>query len=128
MGTSEGNQDNGEVRNQDARVRTHLANERTFLAWLRTSLTAMTLGLAAAEFLTSDLGLGVQFPVTRALAVTLVGGGLVIVGIGLREYLVNRAKIREGNFEPASTVAIAGALVFALAGVLALAFVLLVDS
>lgn len=115
------------TRRQESRIRTHLANERTFLAWLRTALTAMALGLAAIELLTNDLGLGVDFPVTRALAVTLVAGGLVILGVGVREYTVNRRKIRDGEFEPASTVVISGAIIMAIAGVLALAFVLLVE-
>lgn len=114
-------------RRMDARVRTHLANERTFLAWLRTALTAMTLGLAAVEFLSDDLGTGIGFPVTRMLAATLVGGGLVILGVGMREYMVNRRKIREDHFEPASNVVIAGTVIMGIAGVLALAFVLLVD-
>lgn len=125
-----GNDDNGDqhqFRRQETRVRTHLANERTFLAWLRTALTAMTLGLASAEFLTDDLGLGIAFPVTRVLATTMVGGGIVILGLGIREYMRNRRKIREGEFEPASTVAIAATVIMAIAGVLALAFVLLVD-
>jgi putative membrane protein len=114
-------------RQQESKVRTHLANERTFLAWLRTALTAMTLGLAAAEFLTEDLGIGVDLPITRALAFTLVTGGLVILGVGIREYLNNRKKIREGEFEPASTVAIVGTVIIGIAGVLALVIVLFAE-
>jgi putative membrane protein len=127
MGKSDvaGNDDSD--RGQDARVRTHLANERTFLAWLRTALTAMTLGLASAEFLSDELDTGIGFPVTRMLATTLVGGGLAVLLVGIREYLVNRRKIREGEFEPASTVAITATIIMAVAGVLALAFVLLAD-
>ena len=108
-------------------MRTHLANERTFLAWLRTALTTMALGLASLELLSDELGSGIGFPVTRVLATTLVAGGLAILLAGIREYLVNRRKIREGEFEPASTVAITATIIVAIAGALALAFVLLVD-
>jgi putative membrane protein len=127
MATNGDNGEKAESKSEDARVRTHLANERTFLAWLRTALTAMTLGLAAIEFLTGDLGTGVDFPITRSLAVTLVLGGLVILGVGVREYMINRRKIREGDFEPASSVVIAGTIIMAIAGCIALLFVLLVD-
>lgn len=127
MGSTDEHEELAGSRQEDARVRTHLANERTFLAWLRTALTAMTLGLAAVEFLTGDLGTGVDFPITRVLAITLVGGGLVILGFGVREYMINRGKIRKGDFEPASSVVIAGTVIMAIAGVIALAFVLLVD-
>jgi putative membrane protein len=126
MGTDD-NDASDENRSVDARVRTHLANERTFLAWLRTALTTMTLGLAAVQFLTGDLGTGVDFPITRLLAVTLVGGSLVILGVGVREYRINRGKIRQGDFEPASSTVLTGTTIVAITGVIALIFVLIVD-
>jgi putative membrane protein len=107
----------------DSRARTHLANERTFLAWLRTGLSLVALGLGAAQFLERDLVPGV--PVTMIFALVLVGGGVGITLVGGIHYLHARDDIEAGAFLPSTRAAVAAVTLVIVAGVLALALVVL---
>ncbi len=74
-----------------ARVRTHLANERTFLAWMRTGLASIALGLGAAELLSDDRVLDI--PINRAIAVVLIGFGMMLAVIGQARHRAVREQI-----------------------------------
>jgi putative membrane protein len=109
----------------DSRARTHLANERTFLAWLRTGITLVALGIASAEFL--DSGTAQASPLVDVLALALIGGGIALVIAGRRRFLASRALIEQGR-PGLDTRAITLATAFLIVvGVLAAAFVLLLE-
>ena len=108
----------------DSRARTHLANERTFLAWFRTGVTLIALGLAAAQFLTPDLVPGV--PLVHLLSVGIVGGGIAMLFIGRRRYVVSRQHIDAATFRPAETSIDFSVAVFTVVGLVAIVFIVLV--
>ncbi len=107
----------------DSRARTHLASERTFLAWLRTGVTCVTLGLAAAQFLTRDLVPGV--PLTRGLAIVLVFQGVLVTLNGAYRYGRQIERINESDFRPATTTVIVATILMVLVGLMATLFILL---
>lgn len=80
-----------------ALVRTHLANERTFLAWSRTGLTAIALGLGAAQLLEERRVAGVA--TNQAIAVLLVLFGVVLVVVGRWRYRQTAIGLRDGNYQ-----------------------------
>lgn len=109
----------------DARARAHLANERTFLAWFRTGITLVALGLAAGQFLSRDLPIGV--PLTRALGVLVVGLGIGLLVVGRVRYRANRLNLDDGTFASAKLSVDLAVILFAVAGLLAIGFILLVE-
>jgi putative membrane protein len=110
-------------RDPDSRARTHLANERTFLAWLRTGLSLVALGLGSAQFLQQDLVPGM--PVTALFAAFLVTSGVVMTAFAAVHYAHGRAGIDAGAFRPAGRAVVVGTALVAIAGIAALALVLL---
>lgn len=106
----------------DARARAHLANERTFLAWFRTGITLVALGLAAGQFLTRDLPIGV--PLTRALGVLVVGLGIGLLVVGRVRYRANRINLDQGTLAPAKLSVDVAVVLFGIAGLLAIGFIL----
>jgi len=105
----------------DSRARTHLANERTYLAWLRTGITLIALGLAAAQFLDSDVVPGI--PVVGLLSTAVIAMGAFTVGVGLHRYRVGTRRIDDAAFRPAGTSVLIAAL---MAGVIAVAAIVFV--
>jgi len=105
----------------DSRARTHLANERTFLAWFRTGITLVALGLAAAQFLGSDVPDGPQLVHVLATVVIVTGG--FVVSVGMTRYREGRRRIDAEVFSPAwrSVTVMTGAALAVTA--LAIAFV-----
>lgn len=79
-----------------ALIRTHLANERTFLAWSRTGLTAIALGLGAAQLLDRHVVAGVALD--KLLAASLVMLGAVLVVAGRYRYRQTAIGIRDGTY------------------------------
>lgn len=79
-----------------ALIRTHLANERTFLAWSRTGLTAIALGLGAAQLLDRHVVAGVALD--KLLAGSLVVLGAVLVVTGRFRYRQTAIGIRDGTY------------------------------
>ncbi len=108
----------------DTRARTHLANERTFLAWLRTGLSLVALGLVTAQFLERDLLPGV--PVTTIFSLFLVASGMILTVLGGIHFVHARDEIDAGSFLPSTRATIVGMTVAIIAGVLALALVVLI--
>jgi putative membrane protein len=78
------------------KIRTHLANERTFLAWSRTGLTAIALGIAAAQLLDRHTVLGVALDML--LATTLIVFGLLLVLVGRWRYRMTAIGIRDDEY------------------------------
>ena len=109
----------------DSRARTHLASERTFLAWLRTGVTLVALGLAAAQFLAREVAPGI--PLTRALAIGLVFLGVFLGLVGARRYALMYRRIEEGTFRPAFRSVIVAEIMLIVVGILAVAFILLLQ-
>jgi putative membrane protein len=105
----------------ESRTRTHLANERTYLAWFRTGITLIALGLAAAQFLTHDVGSG--WPIVRLLASLLVLSGVGIVGVGVWRYHDGRTRIEALDFRPAGRSIILTSVAALITGLVAIAFV-----
>ena len=105
----------------DSRTRTHLANERTFLAWFRTGLTLVAVGIAAAQFLSQDVGTGL--PLVRLLATVVIATGVFLVAVGVYRYLDGREKIDTAAFQPAGRSVLVAAAAAAATGVLAIGFV-----
>jgi putative membrane protein len=109
----------------DSRARTHLANERTFLAWIRTAVTFMTLGLAAAQFLESDVFLGVHLSVY--LAALLVFGGVILTFIARQRFLAATNLIENGMSRfPADSMTFVTVLMVVI-GLLATAFIFVIE-
>lgn len=108
----------------DTRARTHLANERTFLAWLRTGLSLVALGLVTAQFLERDLLPGV--PVTTIFSLFLVASGMLLTILGGIHFIHARNEIDGGAYLPSTRAIIVGMTVAIIAGVLALALVVLI--
>lgn len=79
-----------------ALIRTHLANERTFLAWSRTGLTAIALGLGAAQLLDRHEFAGL--PLDKLLAASLVVLGAVLVVTGRYRYRQTAIGIRDSTY------------------------------
>jgi putative membrane protein len=108
----------------DSRARTHLANERTFLAWLRTGITLLTLGLAAAQFLSKNLVPGV--PIVLAMAIGLVSCGIFVALSGALQYFRGRREINEGRYRSSNFAIVVSTIVLMLVGVVAIVFIFLV--
>jgi putative membrane protein len=109
----------------DTRARTHLANERTFLAWFRTGIALIALGIAAAQFLTRDVLPGV--PVVRILGTILAASGITLVGIGAWRYAPGRDRIDAADFQPARWSILVTTAAAVATGVIAIAFVWLLE-
>lgn len=109
----------------DSRARTHLANERTFLAWLRTGLALISLGLAVAQFLARQIIPGL--PLTRGIAVTMVITGILMVVDGTRRYVRYSKQIEAGIFRVTTRSAQVVAGLVVLLGLMAIAFILLLQ-
>lgn len=77
-------------------MRTHLANERTFLAWSRTGLTAIALGLGAAQLLDRHIVAGVALD--KLLAASLVVFGFVLIVAGRFRYRQTAIGIRDNSY------------------------------
>lgn len=109
----------------DSRARTHLANERTFLAWLRTGVALISLSLAVAQFL--ELDVVPDLPLTRGIAITMVITGILIVVDGTIRYVRYSKQIEAGVFRVTtrSVQVVAGLVV--LLGLMAIAFILLLQ-
>lgn len=110
----------------DSRARTHLANERTFLAWFRTGLTLIALGIAAAQFLDRDVGAGI--PVVSILATILTVTGVGLTALGAWRYQRARRRIDAAAFEPAHWSVVITTAAAIATGVLATAFVWLLNG
>lgn len=109
----------------DSRARTHLANERTYLAWIRTAMTFMTLGLAAAQFLDTDLLLGIHL--SAYLATLLIFGGIAMTFIARRRFLVATDLIEQGVSRfPSDAITFVSLLVIAI-GLLATGFMFVIE-
>jgi inner membrane protein YidH len=67
--------------------RTVLANKRTFLAYGRTSIALIALGIAFVKLI------GHRFFETAGFS--LMGFGVAVFGIGLREFLLNAARFKQ---------------------------------
>lgn len=104
------------------KIRTHLANERTFLAWSRTGLTAIALGLGAAQLLDRrHLG---SVALDQLLAASLVVFGVLLVFVGRWRYRQTAVGIRDDNWRPHRhwlEIVLAGTLVI---GSISIAFIL----
>ncbi len=82
------------------------------------------LGLAAAQFLTHDLVPGI--PLTRGLAIVLVGFGVFVALAGARRYLVTEKRIDCGEYRPARTSVVVASILVALVGGLSVLFITLI--
>jgi putative membrane protein len=63
-----------------------MANERTLLSYIRTALGLIALGVSAVWWL--------EGPVIQAWGSVSIVGGVVCMGIGIRRFLVTKARIR----------------------------------
>lgn len=113
----------GQPADADSRARTHLANERTFLAWLRTGLSLIALGLVGAQILEQDLLPGVPI-VTTFAALLVLSGVAMTVSAGLH-FTRSRDRIEAGTYDSNTRVVILAVAFVAVAGLSALALVLL---
>lgn len=111
---------------QDSRARTHLANERTFLAWLRTGIALISLGLAVAQFLEIEV-MGYEY-LARDIAITMVVTGIIMTIGGCWLYIRHSKEIKEGVFRVTIRIAVIVTGLVALMGLMAAAFILLVQS
>ncbi len=114
------------VADADSRARTHLANERTFLAWLRTGLNLIVLGLAVAQFLDPSLVGGV--PLESFFGAVLVGSGVAMTGLAGVHYRQSRVQIDDGRYRAPGRIVVAAVLLVGLAGLVALAVVVLLGG
>lgn len=110
----------------------HLANERTYLAWLRTGIGVIVFGFAIGRFALAlqqigDIG-GAKVKSTGFsldMGIVSMVLGVVLIFIGMQRYHVNRRRIDEGEFRPATTLAtVVGVLIMSFG--LALAAYLLI--
>lgn len=107
----------------ESRARTHLANERTFLAWLRTGIALIGLGLAAAQFLERQVFPGL--PLIRVMSLVMVVTGISMAIDGSRRYVRHSKQIEAGEFKVTTRSAVVMALLVAIMGLMAIAFILL---
>jgi uncharacterized membrane protein YidH (DUF202 family) len=82
---------------EGVRTRDHLASVRTTLTWVRTAMILMGAGYAADK--TAALG-GVLRPYGRPLGLALVGAGVAVTAAALPRFLLARAAIESGRFDP----------------------------
>jgi putative membrane protein len=106
----------------DSRARTYLANERTFLAWFRTGITLVALGLATAQFLTSNLITDV--PLRRGIAIGFVVSGIIMSLTGAARYFLSNREISEGRFKPSGVSVLVSTTLMIVVGVVAVVFIL----
>jgi putative membrane protein len=110
----------------ESRARTHLANERTFLAWLRTAVAMIGLGLAAAQFLQHQVVPGLHL--TRGMAIVMVVTGILMAIDGTRRYIRYSRQIDAGKFQVTTRPIEVVAGLVSLLGLMAIAFILLLDT
>lgn len=113
--------DSAKARHPQSLARSQMANERTFFAWLRTGLSMITVGLAAARFLTSNIAFGI--PLVSIMAVLLVVGGMFLAVVGWHHYNTSLAALEGRAFHPSHRpVAVAAGVVVAV-GLIAIVLV-----
>jgi len=110
----------------ESRARTHLANERTFLAWLRTAVAMIGLGLVAAQFLQHQVVPGLHL--TRGMAIVMVVTGILMAIDGTRRYIRYSRQIDAGKFQVTTRPIEVVAGLVSLLGLMAIAFILLLDT
>ena len=106
-----------------AEDRTVLANERTYTAWMRTGLTALATGGAFERFIGDNMPLWA----THAVATILIGFSICAFVLGIWHYTHLGIKLRDAEIRRlpirtviALTIALCGASVLALIGLIAL--------
>ncbi len=92
-----------------AKATNHMANERTYLAWVRTAITIIALGFVVAKFqlLINELSpsaptSSIHLSLTIGVILVAVGGSLQV--LALSRFKKNKAMIKAGRYEPASTI------------------------
>lgn len=116
----------GAVRHPQSLARSQMANERTFFAWLRTGLSMITVGLAAARFLTANNVEGIAL--VDAMALLLVVGGVFLAIVGWHDYNSSLEAIEGRAFHPSHrTVAIAAGVVVVV-GLIAIVLVVWLNA
>lgn len=121
MDDNDDEEENIGTADPDSRARTYLANERTFLAWFRTGITLVALGLAAAQFLTSNLITDV--PLRRGIAIGFVVGGIIMSLTGATRYFLINREIAEGRFKPSGVSVVVSTMVMIVVGLVAVVFI-----
>ena len=103
-----------------------LANERTYLAYLRTSLSFIAFGFVIARFslFTREISLVAHITLAQSGSSLFFGVSMAIVGVfvgvaGAWRYIATDRALRRGGTNALSTrIALAGAGVVALVGVI----------
>ena len=99
-----------------------LAAERTYLAYVRTSLALTAAGVAVVGALPDAGHLGLR----RAIGLLLVLAGLVVAGSARLRWRAIDLAMRRGDPLPGNRLAVPIGVAVALAGLLAVAFVVVV--
>lgn len=100
------------------------ANERTFLAWIRTALGLVTAGLAITQLLPPfDFGGG-----RRLIGLPLIGLGVAVAILSLRNWQANERAMRRGLPLPRSRLPAVAAVVVSVVAVAGLLLALLAGS
>lgn len=99
-----------------------LAAERTYLAYVRTALALLAAGVAVVGALPDAGHLGLR----RAIGLLLLGAGLAVAGTARRRWQAIDVAMRRGDPLPGNRLAGPIGIAVMLAGLLAVALVLVV--
>jgi putative membrane protein len=89
--------------NHFAWLRTRMAAERTFMAWLRTAASMIGFGFSIVQFFAKlteieDVGAPIQAHAPRTLGLTLIGAGVIGLGLALHQFLIVTRHLDSAEF------------------------------
>lgn len=106
----------------DSRARSLLANERTFLAWVRTGLSMLTIGLAAAQFLSQEVD--DTLPIVTLFSLFLAVSGVLMIVTGGVQFARARDQINSSTYRSGTTAISLTVAVSVIAGLIGIGIIL----